>query len=294
MNSRLFTGSGVALVTPFDDSGVNVAELKRQVERHAKAGTRAIIACGTTGEPSTMSIAERELAIRTCVEAAEGRMQIIAGTGGNNTAEAVRFTRMAREWGVDGALVVTPYYNKATQRGLIAHYTAIADATDLPIIVYNVPSRTGLNMLPETFARLAEHENICAMKEASGNIEQVTELARLCVDDIALYSGNDDQVLPLLALGGQGVISVSANIAPEKVAQMVAMYMAGDVKGCRNMQFFLNPLNKVLFCEVNPIPVKTAMKLMGMDVGPLRLPLTEMEGANLERLRSVLAEYDLI
>ena len=153
---------------------------------------------------------------------------------------------------------------------------------------------TGLNMLPETFARLAEHENICAMKEASGNIEQVTELARLCVDDIALYSGNDDQVLPLLALGGQGVISVSANIVPEKVAQMVAMYMAGDVKGCRNMQFFLNPLNKVLFCEVNPIPVKTAMKLMGMDVGPLRLPLTEMEGANLERLRSVLAEYDLI
>lgn len=294
MNSRLFTGSGVALVTPFDESGVNVAELRRQVERHAAAGTRAIIACGTTGEPSTMTAAEKETVLRTCIEQSAGRMQIIAGTGGNNTAEAVRMTRQAESWGADGALVVTPYYNKCTQRGLVAHYTAIADASALPLIVYNVPSRTGVNMLPETFARLCEHENICAMKEASGNIEQVTELARLCADDIALYSGNDDQVLPLLALGGQGVISVSANIVPEKVEQMVDMYMAGDVKGCRNMQFFLNPLNKALFCEVNPIPVKTAMKLMGMDMGPLRLPLTEMEGANLAYLTGVLKEYNLI
>lgn len=294
MNSRLFTGSGVALVTPFDESGVNTAELIRQVERHAAAGTRAIIACGTTGEPSTMTAEEKDTVLRTCVETAAGRMQIIAGTGGNNTAEAVRFTRHAAELGVDGVLVVTPYYNKCTQRGLIAHYTAIADAVDLPVIVYNVPSRTGVNMLPETFARLSEHENICGMKEASGNIEQVTELARLCEQDVAIYSGNDDQVLPLLALGGQGVISVSANIVPEKVEQMVDMYMAGDVKGCRNMQFFLNPLNKALFCEVNPIPVKTAMKLMGMNMGPLRLPLTEMEGANLERLERVLKEYGLV
>lgn len=294
MNSRLFTGSGVALVTPFDESGVNTGELKKQVERHVDAGTRAIIVCGTTGEPSTMTVDERELAISTCVECAAGRLQVIAGTGGNDTREAVRWTRRARELGVDAALVVTPYYNKCTQRGLIAHYTAIADASDMPIIAYNVPSRTGVNMLPETFARLSEHENICGMKEASGNIEQVTELARLCADDIAIYSGNDDQVLPLLALGGQGVISVSANIVPERVAKMVDMYMAGDIAGCRDIQFALNPLNKALFCEVNPIPVKTAMRLMGMDVGNLRLPLTEMEGEMLARLKAVLGEYGLI
>ena len=235
-----------------------------------------------------MSIAERELAIRTCVEAAEGRMQIIAGTGGNNTAEAVRFTRMAREWGVDGALVVTPYYNKATQRGLIAHYTAIADATDLPIIVYNVPSRTGLNMLPETFARLAEHENICAMKEASGNLSLIARTAALCGQGFDIYSGNDDQTVPIMSLGGKGVVSVLANIMPKETHKMCRLYLDGDVKESRRMQLQLLEIMEALFWDVNPIPVKTALGLMGVCGDDLRLPLTPMEPEQRERLAEVM------
>lgn len=294
MNDRLFTGCGVAMAAPFCESGVNEHELKRQVERHISAGTRAMIACGTTGEPSAMTPAEKERMIRAAIDAAGGRIQVIAGTGCSDTSRAARDTRLAGDWGADAALVVTPYYNKCTQRGLIEHYTAIADAADIPIIVYNVPSRTGLNMLPETFARLSEHENICGMKEASGNIAQITELARLCGNRIALYSGNDDTTLPVLALGGQGVISVTANILPEQVEHMVEMYMAGDVKGSREMQFYLNEMNHALMSEVNPIPVKTAMRLMGMDMGALRLPLTEMQGERLDELKAVLRKYALI
>ena len=268
MNDRLFTGCGVAMAAPFCESGVNEHELKRQVERHISAGTRAIIACGTTGEPSAMTPAEKERMIRAAIDAAGGRIQVIAGTGCSDTSRAARDTRLAGDWG--------------------------ADAADIPIIVYNVPSRTGLNMLPETFARLSEHENICGMKEASGNIAQITELARLCGDRIALYSGNDDTTLPVLALGGQGAISVTANILPEQVEHMVEMYMAGDVKGSREMQFYLNEMNHALMSEVNPIPVKTAMRLMGMDMGALRLPLTEMQGERLDELKAVLRKYALI
>lgn len=294
MNSRLFTGSGVALVTPFCESGINVNELKRQIERHIAAGTRALIVCGTTGEPSTMTDAEKEQLIRASIDIANGRIKVIAGTGGNDTARAARDTRRAADMGADAALVVTPYYNKCTQRGLIGHYTAVADVAGIPIIAYNVPSRTGLNMLPETFARLSEHENICGIKEASGNIAQITELARLCGDRVALYSGNDDITLPVLALGGQGVISVTANILPEQVENMVDMYMSGDVAGSRNVQLFLSRISNALMSEVNPIPVKTAMRLMGMDVGALRMPLTEMQGEKLDELKSVLGEYGLI
>ncbi|NLG25033.1 MAG: 4-hydroxy-tetrahydrodipicolinate synthase, partial [Clostridiales bacterium] len=272
----MFTGSGVALVTPFRDGEVDFEAFGRLIDWQIDNRTDALIACGTTGEPSTMTRAEKEAVIGFAVKRAACRVPVFAGTGGNDTREAIELSAAARALGADGLLMVTPYYNKTTQPGLIAHFTAVADAVDLPIILYNVPSRTGLNLLPATVTRLIEHPNIRGVKEASANIEQITELMRLCGDRVALYSGNDDHVVPLLALGGQGVISVTANVAPRMMHDMVAAWLAGDHASSLQLQFKLNPLTRQLFTEVNPIPVKAALCMMGM-IGPeIRLPLVEL------------------
>jgi len=294
MNARVFTGSGVALATPFTDDGINFEAYGKLIEWQIASGTDALVACGTTGEPSTMTVDEKLDVISFAVEKGAGRVPVIAGTGGNDTREAVAQSRQAQKLGADALLVVTPYYNKTTQRGLVAHFHAIADAVDIPIIIYNVPTRTGLNMTAETLNKLSEHPNICGMKEASADITQITEMARLCGDKIALYSGNDDHVLPMLALGGQGVISVVANIAPRQMRELVAAYLAGDIYRSRQLQFALNPLTKQLFSEVNPIPVKTALRMMGYDMGPLRLPLIDMAQSNLNSLSAAMKEFGLI
>ena len=288
---HIFQGSGTALVTPFNQDGVNYEALKDLLEYQIREGSDAIIICGTTGEPSTMTKEEKQSVIRFTVETVNGRVPVIAGTGGNNTAEAIESGKFAKAVGADASLVVTPYYNKTTQAGLIAHYTAIADAVDLPIIIYNVPSRTGLNMAPETLAKLAEHPNIAAMKEASGNISQIVEMARLCQDKISFYSGNDDHVVPMLAVGAVGVISVAANVIPRDMHDMVIKFLEGDVTGSCQLQFKAAPLIAELFNEVNPIPVKTAMNLLGFNAGPLRLPLTDMSAAHLENLKQALRDY---
>jgi len=286
MNVRLFTGSGVALVTPFRGDEIDFDAFGRLINWQIESGTDALIVCGTTGEPSTMSVEEREAAISFAIKRAAGRVPVIAGTGSNDTRECVALSIRAEELGADGLLVVTPYYNKTTQAGMIAHFTAVADAVSLPIIIYNVPVRTGLNMLPATMAALAKHKNICGMKEASGDITQITELMRLCGDQIALYSGNDDHVLPLLSLGGQGVISVLANVAPRETHDLVAKYLVGDIAGSRALQFKYNPLVKNLFTEVNPIPVKAALEMMGVISGELRLPLVPMSDGNRAALKA--------
>lgn len=292
----IFTGSGVALVTPFMENGeIDFAKLKELVEFHVAHKTDAIIICGTTGEASTLSHEEHLACIKACVEYADHRIKVIAGTGSNCTGTAIYLSTEAESYGVDGLLLVTPYYNKATQNGLIAHYTAIAKSVKLPIILYNVPSRTGCNILPETAVYLAKNvENIVAIKEASGNISQVTKLAMLADGCIDIYSGNDDQVLPLLALGGKGVISVSANIIPEDVHDMVESFMNGDIEESRRLQFKAVNLCSALFCEVSPIPIKKAVELMGMCGGTLRMPLTDMEPENVVRLEKAMKEYGLI
>lgn len=292
----IFTGSGVALVTPFKENGeVDFDKLKELVEFHVENGTDAIIICGTTGEASTLSHEEHLECIKKCVEYVDHRIPVIAGTGSNCTATAIYLSTEAESYGVDGLLVVTPYYNKATQKGLIAHYTAIANSVHLPIIMYNVPSRTGCNIQPETAVYLAKNvENIVAIKEASGNIGQVARLARLADGCIDIYSGNDDQVVPLLSLGGKGVISVTANIIPKDTHDMVAKYLAGDMAGSLALQLATIELCDVLFCEVNPIPVKKAVELMGLCGGTLRMPLTEMEPHNVDRLQKVMNSYGIL
>ncbi|MBZ4666059.1 4-hydroxy-tetrahydrodipicolinate synthase [Mahella sp.] len=287
----VFTGSGVALVTPFTKDGVNFDTLEQMIEFQIAGTTDALIVCGTTGEPSTMTAKEKHDTIKFAIERINHRIPVIAGTGGNNTAEVIEASVDAQQLGADALLIVTPYYNKTTQKGLVEHYTAIANAVDIPIIIYNVPSRTGLNMTPATLERLSHIKNIAGMKEASGNIVQVAEMARLCGDRIDIYSGNDDQVVPILSLGGKGVISVVANIAPKDTHDMVVKFLNGDIEGSRQLQFKLNPLVEALFIEVNPIPVKTALNLMGFDVGNLRLPLTEMSESNLAFLRQRMIEY---
>ncbi|MBP3325843.1 MAG: 4-hydroxy-tetrahydrodipicolinate synthase [Coprococcus sp.] len=292
----IFTGSGVALVTPFKENGeVDFDKLKELVEFHVENGTDAIIICGTTGEASTLSHEEHLECIKKCVEYVDHRIPVIAGTGSNCTATAIYLSTEAESYGVDGLLVVTPYYNKATQKGLIAHYTAIANSVHVPIIMYNVPSRTGCNIQPETAVYLAKNvENIVAIKEASGNISQVARLARLADGCIDIYSGNDDQVVPLLSLGGKGVISVTANIIPKDTHDMVAKYLAGDMAGSLALQLATIELCDVLFCEVNPIPVKKAVELMGLCGGTLRMPLTEMEPHNVDRLQKVMNSYGIL
>ena len=283
---KLFEGSGVALVTPFKDGKVNYEKMGDLIEWHIENKTDAIIVCGTTGESATMTDKERKSTIKFVVDKVNKRIPVIAGSGSNNTAYSIELSKYCQEVGADGLLIVTPYYNKATQNGLIKHYTAIADSVDLPIILYNVPGRTGVNITPATVEKLSKIENIVAIKEASGNISQVAEIARLCGEDFAIYSGNDDQIVPILSLGGIGVISVLANVLPKETHDIVEKYLSGDVEESRKLQLSLNELVNSLFIEVNPIPVKAAMNLMGMEVGELRLPLTDISEQNLEVLKN--------
>lgn len=292
----IFKGAGVAIVTPFtQDDKVNFEELGKMIDFQIAGGTDAIIICGTTGESSTLTHDEHDACIKFAVEHTAGRVPVIAGTGSNSTAEAIRLSTHAQNNGADALLLVTPYYNKATQKGLIQHYTAIANSVDLPIILYNVPSRTGVNILPQTAVTLAKNvKNIVAIKEASGNISQVAELAAIADGCIDIYSGNDDQVVPLLSLGGVGVISVLSNVMPKLTHDMVMSYLNGDVKLSRQLQLSVMNLNKALFCEVNPIPVKEALNMMGWNAGAVRSPLCEMEPQHKELLRKELAAMKLI
>ncbi len=289
----IFRGSGVALVTPFTENGVAFDTLERLVEFQIENGTDALIACGTTGEPSTMSDEEQRSVIECVVKAAAGRVPVIAGVGGNNTAHVIKCAQAAQALGVDALLGVTPYYNKCTNAGLNAHFSALVDATDLPLILYNVPARTGVNICPSVYENLCCHERIVGIKEASGNISQIVEIARLTRGKAALYSGNDDQIVPLLSLGGDGVISVLANIMPKYVHDMVANYLEGRTKEAGDMQLEVNPLICALFSEVSPIPAKTALRKMGFDMGPLRLPLTEMGQETFENLLAQMRRFGL-
>lgn len=291
----LFKGSAVALVTPFHkDGSINFEKLAELVEWHIAEKTDAIVACGTTGESSTLNDEEHLSVIEHVIKAAKGRVPVIAGTGSNDTAYGVWLSKEAEKLGADALLVVTPYYNKPTQKGLIANFTAIADAVSIPIILYSVPGRTGVNIEPATVAALSKHPNIAGIKEASGNIAQVVEIARLIPEDFMLYSGNDEMVVPLLSVGGHGVISVVANIQPRAVHDMVVRFHEGNVASSRNIQLELKPLIDALFCESNPIPVKTALNLMGKEVGPLRLPLTDMSDNTLAHLTREMQAIGLI
>lgn len=291
----IFTGAGVAIVTPMKENGdVNFEKLGEILEEQIAEGTDAVIICGTTGESSTMTHEEHLEAIKYTVDKVNKRIPVIAGTGSNCTETAIYLSKEAEQYGADGLLLVTPYYNKATQKGLIAHYTAVANAVKLPIILYNVASRTGCNITPETAAYLAEHvENIVGIKEASGNISQVAQIAALTKGKMDIYSGNDDQIVPILSLGGKGVISVLSNVAPKYTHEIVAKFMEGKVKESCEMQLAALPLVHALFSEVNPIPVKAAMNLMGKEVGPLRMPLTEMEEEHKETLKKAMADFGL-
>lgn len=291
----IFTGAGVAIVTPMKENGdVNFEKLGEILEEQIAEGTDAVIICGTTGESSTMTHEEHLEAIKYTVDKVNKRIPVIAGTGSNCTETAIYLSKEAEQYGADGLLLVTPYYNKATQKGLIAHYTAVANAVKLPIILYNVASRTGCNITPETAAYLAEHvENIVGIKEASGNISQVAQIAALTKGKMDIYSGNDDQIVPILSLGGKGVISVLSNVAPNYTHEIVAKFMEGEVKESCEMQLAALPLVHALFSEVNPIPVKAAMNLMGKEVGPLRMPLTEMEEEHKEALKKAMTDFGL-
>ena len=294
MKKIIFKGCGTAIVTPFDENGVNFKEFEKLIEFQIANKVDSIIVCGTTGESSTMTIDERKKTIEFAVKTVNGRIPVIAGTGGNCTASVIEFTKWAESIGVDGALIVTPYYNKTTQDGLIAHYSAIASQTKLPIILYSVPSRTGVNILPQTCKKLSEIENIVAITEASGNLSQIAEIAHLCKDNLNIYSGNDDQITPILSVGGIGVISVLSNIAPEYTHNIVENFENGNLKKSIESQIKAIPLVKALFCEVNPIPVKSALNMIGYNVGIPRLPLLEMSEAGKEKLKSELLTFGLI
>lgn len=289
----IFKGSGVALCTPFTDNGINYDTLEQLIEFQIKNKTDAIIICGTTGEPATMTDAEQKSVIEFTISKVNGRIPVIAGIGGNNTVKVIANAYSAKDLGADGVLAVTPYYNKCTPMGLFNHFTAIADSVDIPIIVYNVPSRTGVNLTPDVFAKLAEHENIVAIKEASANISQISEYARVSDGKADIYSGNDDHVIPILSLGGAGVISVAANIMPLYMHEMVHLYLNGQVDEARKMQLKALPLINTLFSEVNPIPVKTALRLLGYNMGELRAPLCEMEQKHLEKLVTEMKNFNL-
>lgn len=288
MKKILFKGCGTAISTPFDENGVNLKEFERLVEDQIQNKVDAIIVCGTTGESSTMTTEEKKLAIECAVKTSNGRVPIIAGTGGNNTKQVIENSKLAETLGVDGLLIVTPYYNKCTQAGLIEHYKIIANNVSLPIILYSVQSRTGVNIEPKTCLELSKIENIVAIKEASGNLSQVAEIAHLCGENLHIYSGNDDQVLPVLSLGGLGVISVLSNVKPEYTHNMVKSFFDGNIKKATEMQLNALPLIKALFSEVNPIPVKAALNLQGYNFGIPRLPLTPMTKEKLEILKQEL------
>lgn len=292
----IFKGAGVAIVTPFkEDGSVNYDKFAELIEFQIAGGTDAIIVCGTTGESSTLTHEEHLDVIRFCAERVKGRIPVVAGTGSNCTETAVYLSTEAEKYGVDGLLLVTPYYNKATQNGLYAHYKKIADSVKLPIILYNVPSRTGCNIMPQTVARLCtEVENIVGVKEASGNISQITKVKALAGDKVDLYSGNDDQIVPILSLGGVGVISVLSNVAPKQTHEICQKFLDGDVAGSAAGQLRAIDLCDALFSEVNPIPVKAALNLMGKAVGGTRMPLSEMEPANVERLKKAMQEYGIL
>lgn len=290
----LFTGSGVAIVTPFnDDSSINFEVFKQLIEFQIENKTDAIIVCGTTGEPSTMSVDEHLEAVRFAVSTVNKRVPVIAGAGSNDTAHAVSLCRESQKLGADGVLLATPYYNKTTQKGLIAHYQRIAASIDIPMILYNVPARTGMNILPKTAYELTKTGNITAIKEASGNITQIAELANLIYGKMDIYSGNDDHIVPVLSLGGIGVISVLANVAPRDTHDMVISFLEGDTAKARDLQLKAIPLVSALFCEVSPIPVKRSLNMMGYNVGGCRMPLCEMEDHNADRLRQSMIDYGL-
>ena len=292
----IFKGAGVAITTPFLTNGeVDYDTFRDQIEYQIQNGTDAIIVCGTTGEASCLSHEEHLDCIKFCVEVVNKRIPVIAGTGSNCTETAIYLSTEAEKYGVDGLLVVTPYYNKATQKGLIEHYTMVANSVKLPIIMYNVPSRTGCNILPETAAKLCKNvPNIVGIKEASGDISQVAKVALLCGDDIDIYSGNDDQIIPILALGGKGVISVLSNVAPKQTHDICQAFFDGDTAKAAKLQIEAIPLVGALFCEVNPIPVKKAIELQGRDTGVVRRPLTEMEPQNAERLKKEMQAYNVL
>lgn len=291
----IFTGAGVALVTPMNaDGSVNFEKMKELIEFQIANNTDALIICGTTGEATTISDEDQIECVRFAKEVAAGRVPVIAGAGSNDTAHCIELAQACEKAGADGVLLVTPYYNKATQKGLILHYTAIANSINIPIILYNVPGRTGCNLAPKTVAELAKVKNIVAVKEASGNLSQVAEIAALCGPDFDIYSGNDDQILPVLSLGGKGVISVLSNVAPKETHDMVAKFLDGDVQSAIKLQLGAIELISALFCEVNPIPVKTALNLMGYEVGACKLPLCDMEPKNLETLKNAMKNYGLI
>ena len=290
MKNTIFTGAATAIITPLNENGIDFDAFGRLVEWQIAEGIDAIVAAGTTGEGSTLTDEEHKSVIKFCVEKVAGRVPVIAGTGSNDIAYAISLTKYACEAGADAMLLVTPYYNKATQNGLIKSFTAVADASTKPCILYNVPSRTGCNITPQTCAVLANHPNIVAIKEASGNISQVAEISRLCGDRLDIYSGNDDQIVPVMSLGGKGVISVLSNLLPRETSQMCHSYLEGNTKASLDMQLKYLPLIDSLFCEVNPIPVKAAMAAMGYCENYLRLPLTEMEDKNQQKLLADMRE----
>ncbi len=295
MKNTIFKGAGVALVTPMNtDGSVNYEKIKELIEFQIENGTDAIITCGTTGESSTLTVEEHVEVIKTTIKQVAGRVPVIAGTGSNDTAFAVELSQEAQELGADGLLTVTPYYNKTSQAGLIAHYTKIADSVNIPIILYNVPSRTGTAFKPETYAVLAEHKNIVGIKEANANLSMMANTMALCGDKIDIYSGNDDEVVPCLSLGGVGVISVLSNIAPKVVHDMCYNFFNGDIKAARDLQIKYYHVISALFSDVNPIPVKEAMNMMGFNVGECRLPLVRMSEDGQVKLRAELAKVNLI
>ena len=294
MKNTVFTGAATAIVTPLTKDGIDYEAFGRLIDWQIEAGIDAIVAVGTTGEGSTLDDAEHKEAIRFAVERVAGRVPVIAGTGSNDVAYAISLTKFACEVGADAMLLVTPYYNKATQKGMIESFRAIADASTKPCILYNVPSRTGCNLLPASVAALADHPNIVGIKEASGNISQIAELAALVGDKMDIYSGNDDQIVPILSLGGKGVISVLSNIMPKETSDMCKLFLDGRIAEARKLQLDLLPLVNALFSEVNPIPVKAAVSAMGFGENYLRLPLTPMEDAHAEVLYSLMREQNLI
>ena len=295
MKKIIFKGAGVALVTPMNSDGsVNYDELEKLIEFQIENGTDAIISCGTTGESATLSSQERNNLIEFTVKKVGGRIPVIAGTGCNNTKQALENSLSAEKLGVDGLLIVTPYYNKTSQSGLIKHYEYIADRVKTPIILYNVPSRTGVSIKPQTYLKLSKHENIVAVKEASGDISSLAETISLCKDNLAVYSGNDDQTVPILSLGGIGVISVFSNICPKECHEMVQSYLSGNTEKSKKIQLKYLKLMNAMFCDVNPIPVKEALNLMGFNTGRCRMPLDILSESNYEKLKEILKEYSLI